>query len=270
MPRNNQPDLEGNRETPRANRRSPFLVPEDDRRPYDDPPMLTEFAERAAEVEIENLPSDNPSADNNLTLTEIIEFGDPEPDQNVNPAGSGPSKNSPSVASEYAYTDSSAESSIKENEENDEHKDKEDKEETSTKKPRNTQETNDEETDLEIFPGLENDDREIGRERQPMLRSSRLSGLGFYDRLAAVSIRHLYGKGTGSRTQNSESYNIALSTLQRMVIHDLQRKLIFLVKRIVRRQEVSDAALKKARRLMAQYSGSIPIPCHDLSRTASG
>jgi hypothetical protein len=104
----------------------------------------------------------------------------------------------------------------------------------------------------------ENDDTAVGRERQRKLRSSRLGHLRFHDRLAATGIRHLYARGGSG--QRRVSYNIALSTLQRMVIHEQQRKLVFLVKGIVRRQEVSDATLTSAHKLLAQYSRLPPLP----------
>ncbi|PGH05726.1 hypothetical protein AJ79_06743 [Helicocarpus griseus UAMH5409] len=100
-----------------------------------------------------------------------------------------------------------------------------------------------------------NDDTKAGKERQRLLRKSRLSDLGFHDRLAATGIRHLYARSP--LTQKPLSYNIELSTLQRMVIHELQRKLVFLVKGIVRQQEVPDATLEKAHSLLAQYTTAI-------------
>lgn len=69
-----------------------------------------------------------------------------------------------------------------------------------------------------------NDETEFGKRNLLKLRSTPLFKMKFHDQLAATGIRHLYGRiGT---TRNQKSYDIELSTLQRMVIHDLQRKLV--------------------------------------------
>ncbi|KAI9371146.1 hypothetical protein BJX61DRAFT_543944 [Aspergillus egyptiacus] len=99
------------------------------------------------------------------------------------------------------------------------------------------------------------EDKSFGKARQKRLRTARLSHLKFHDRLAASGIRHLYAPYPSK--DNPRLYRIALSTLQRMVIHDLQRKLVLVVKRIYRRQEVSAQSLDRAQELLAQYTAAI-------------
>lgn len=100
--------------------------------------------------------------------------------------------------------------------------------------------------------GAEDNDKELGKRRRRELRSIPLSKMEFYDRLTASGIRHLYGRA--GTPQEPKSYKIELSTLQRMVIHDIQRKLVLLVSQIVRQHRVKSITLKRAQTLLSQYS----------------
>jgi hypothetical protein len=87
--------------------------------------------------------------------------------------------------------------------------------------------------------------------RQEKLGRVKLSSLGFYDRLLNTGLPGLYwASGAGY----DKSYNIALSTLQRMVIHELQRKLVSNVKDIVRAHEVTETSMATAQDLLSHYS----------------
>jgi hypothetical protein len=124
------------------------------------------------------------------------------------------------------------------------------------------------EVDLEALPNIgdegqhkvdaserivaEDNDKELGKRRRRELRSIPLSKMEFYDRLTASGIRHLYGRA--GTPQEPKSYKIELSTLQRMVIHDTQRKLVLLVRQIVRQHRVNSITLKRAQTLLSQYS----------------
>ncbi|KAJ6183921.1 hypothetical protein N7519_005222 [Penicillium mononematosum] len=95
---------------------------------------------------------------------------------------------------------------------------------------------------------------EDAKTRQKELGKAKLSSLGFYDRLLNTGLPGLYWT---SGTRNNKSYNIALSTLQRMVIHELQRKLVSNVKDIVRAHEVTEASMATAQDLLTQYTNAI-------------
>ena len=75
--------------------------------------------------------------------------------------------------------------------------------------------------------------------------------MSFHDRLISTGLRSLYRL---DYSENILSYNVTISTLQRMVIHELQRKLVLNVKDIVRNHEVTEACMKTAQDLLAQYS----------------
>lgn len=86
--------------------------------------------------------------------------------------------------------------------------------------------------------------------RQARNRWERVEDLNFNERLAAIGIRNLYKKDR----HDKGTFEISLSTLQRMMMHDLQRKLVDLVAYMVRQQEVSGRIMEHARHLLSQYS----------------
>lgn len=87
--------------------------------------------------------------------------------------------------------------------------------------------------------------------RKRRLKNASLSRLGFYDRLLKAGVPTLYGQ---SISKSVVSYEIALSTLQRMVIHDLQQKLVMNVKDIVRTHEVTEESMDTAQEMLSKYS----------------
>ncbi|KAE8307526.1 hypothetical protein BDV41DRAFT_554453 [Aspergillus transmontanensis] len=92
------------------------------------------------------------------------------------------------------------------------------------------------------------------KERQQAFKTSKLSELNFYDRLAAAGISAVYQR---SQPGKPLSYNIALNSLQRMVLYDLQKELVDVVQDMVHTQEVKPDSMGTARELLRKYSMSI-------------
>ncbi|KAJ5629702.1 hypothetical protein N7528_003359 [Penicillium herquei] len=89
------------------------------------------------------------------------------------------------------------------------------------------------------------------KERHKALKSSKLSDLEFHDRLTAAGINAVYYR---SPPEQPLSYNIALNSLQRMVLHELQSKLVGVVRKIVQKQGVEEDLMENARELLGKYS----------------
>lgn len=87
----------------------------------------------------------------------------------------------------------------------------------------------------------------------------------FYKRLALLGRNHLFAERAVDKSifdverppAHSYIYDIELATLQRMVIHDLQHKLVAIVKRIHGYMETDEDDMKKARKLLEDYSTAI-------------
>lgn len=92
------------------------------------------------------------------------------------------------------------------------------------------------------------------KERQQAFKTSKLSALNFYDRLAAAGISAVYQR---SQPGKPLSYNIALNSLQRMVLYDLQKQLVDVVQDVVHTQEIKLDSMGTARELLRKYSMSI-------------
>jgi hypothetical protein len=107
----------------------------------------------------------------------------------------------------------------------------------------------------EYYSGDE--DEEQVSVRQDWLQETFLPGMKFHDRLAAAGLRHLFAKRSHRK---GPSFDIALGTLQRMVVYQLQRKLVRVVKRMYVRQRVSDKLLRETQELLKQYSTSYQVP----------
>ncbi|KAJ5713254.1 uncharacterized protein N7483_010435 [Penicillium malachiteum] len=89
------------------------------------------------------------------------------------------------------------------------------------------------------------------KEKQKTLKSSKLSDLKFHDRLTAAGINAVYYR---SPPEEPLSYNIALNSLQRMVMHELQGELVGVVQKIVQKQGVEQDLMENARELLGKYS----------------
>ncbi|KAF7625203.1 hypothetical protein AFLA_002077 [Aspergillus flavus NRRL3357] len=92
------------------------------------------------------------------------------------------------------------------------------------------------------------------KERQQAFKTSKLSELNFYDRLAAAGISAVYQR---SQPGKPLSYNIALNSLQRMVLYDLQKQLVDVVQDAVHTQEIKLDSMGTARELLRKYTAAV-------------
>ncbi|RAQ51906.1 hypothetical protein AFGD_006005 [Aspergillus flavus] len=92
------------------------------------------------------------------------------------------------------------------------------------------------------------------KERQQAFKTSKFSELNFYDRLAAAGISAVYQR---SQPGKPLSYNIALNSLQRMVLYDLQKQLVDVVQDMVHTQEIKPDSMGTARELLRKYTAAV-------------
>ncbi|KAB8221497.1 hypothetical protein BDV33DRAFT_202494 [Aspergillus novoparasiticus] len=92
------------------------------------------------------------------------------------------------------------------------------------------------------------------RERQQAFKTSKLSELNFYDRLAAAGISAVYQRNQPGKPL---SYNIALNSLQRMVLYDFQKELVDVVQDMVHTQEIKPDSMGTVRESLRKYTAAI-------------
>ncbi|CAI7633575.1 unnamed protein product [Penicillium glandicola] len=83
------------------------------------------------------------------------------------------------------------------------------------------------------------------------IQNGGFSNLGFYDQLLNIAFPDLLSH---SQVENVTFYNISPSTLQRMVIHELQHQLIMDVKNIERTHEITKASMQDTQNLLTKYN----------------
>lgn len=100
------------------------------------------------------------------------------------------------------------------------------------------------------MPNFGPDRQRTSRRMDPdRITAEGLELLKFPRRLALVAERHL----AATRRDDSDVYNVELATLQRMVIHDLQRQLLQLVGRIHDEQTADAQKMEDAKKLLEDY-----------------